>query len=818
MAVTDVRYITKKEAAKMTREKLRDRPIALSRFEQQEKTRRELEKQAERTAPYMKITSWQEPKAIGTVRKLVIKRQPVTRDIPISQVVNIQQQQIQEQRIMPRKETISREPIYIPKHTTEYPIKEFLISERVKTFEQAPTPEKIKRTLRSTFFGLGGEQIIGVPFSEKKLSRAVAETEHKTYSALGSEPTTIKRLEVSSKGLLPSLSGYMGAAGIFGRVSTIPKVATVLKTTPAKAVIGGAFVYSVGSEAKHIQKLFTSGEKARGIGAGVRSFAELGGFYGGYKLGRGESIMPQILSIKDLKKIYGRGILKEIGLSEKDMLKKDLKIELIEPMPKIKRPTPKPEIIPSLKIEEPFRLTPGEKSIRDLFRYKLKEFPPEKTIITSLSQTYIQKGEKIIFSTKTGPLEVTLPKLKIKTRPTPKPREIIKLEDIKSPVKVARYQEVVIRKPLKTEKQMLKSLRRQFMLEKRVLRIPEDLPKRGVKFEEVKVLRKEIFKTRKGTARMVPVSRQIFKPIISKIQEYKPITYAKDHMKYMRQFDLGMKQHYKGMQSMTHKPGEVYMSKMKSISKTKMIQKIEEPLLFGYISGYKPIVSGKIGYSVRQIMKGGIKNKYIDKLSYIPDIRRPKLKKERIIKPIERGISFKSGSEDYAYDQEPIPIIPRQIIKTPRPPIPKITDKESLPFSGMPVSFPMMRDTKVKRIQNIRGYNVIVPVKGKMVNMNKGRMTRRQALSFGADVVDNSEAASFGIRLSGKLAKPPKILIPSFEDRKFRYRKKDNFFVEHRRHRIDTLGEIHGISAKGWAKKRMMGAGKNVNRIFGGFM
>jgi hypothetical protein len=106
-----------------------------------------------------------------------------------------------------------------------------------------------------------------------------------------------------------------------------------------------------------------------------------------------------------------------------------------------------------------------------------------------------------------------------------------------------------------------------------------------------------------------------------------------------------------------------------------------------------------------------------------------------------------------------------------------------------------------------QGFDVLVKdrvyVKGKrkyderFVKVNRVPLGRLDALSLGGSAVDNSAAATFKIRrASGKKAKPLKLrTVPwGFISHKFDVRPGD-VFVEPSLYRIDTSGEVRGISA-----------------------
>ena len=82
-------------------------------------------------------------------------------------------------------------------------------------------------------------------------------------------------------------------------------------------------------------------------------------------------------------------------------------------------------------------------------------------------------------------------------------------------------------------------------------------------------------------------------------------------------------------------------------------------------------------------------------------------------------------------------------------------------------------------------------------------MSLRNAQSLRAMALDNSAAASGIIVPTNAMAQEPLIDIIPFEDIQHKFYMKDNVLIEKRTHRIDTKGEVKGISAKGWYAERM---------------
>jgi hypothetical protein len=107
------------------------------------------------------------------------------------------------------------------------------------------------------------------------------------------------------------------------------------------------------------------------------------------------------------------------------------------------------------------------------------------------------------------------------------------------------------------------------------------------------------------------------------------------------------------------------------------------------------------------------------------------------------------------------------------------------------------------------GFNTLAKEKGKWVKLNKKPLDKSSAWEFGADAVDNSSSASFKVVQAEGPAKDNYSSNNMFLRGKFR--QKDRIFIEKDTNRIDTGGEIRGISAKGWASNR-------IKKFRGGFL
>jgi hypothetical protein len=159
-----------------------------------------------------------------------------------------------------------------------------------------------------------------------------------------------------------------------------------------------------------------------------------------------------------------------------------------------------------------------------------------------------------------------------------------------------------------------------------------------------------------------------------------------------------------------------------------------------------------------------------------------------------------------------IPIyVPPRVPVTPKIKVPYI------PTEDIPVKPPIIRlmgietsDTKTK--QHSEGYDVYVKersyVRGKKrypeswKKANTSPLSEDAALSLGGTAIDQSAAASFKIRPTDGIAKPLKFPVDPWGSISNKFYKKNGVYIESTSNRIDTSGEIKGISALGWIASR----------------
>ena len=126
----------------------------------------------------------------------------------------------------------------------------------------------------------------------------------------------------------------------------------------------------------------------------------------------------------------------------------------------------------------------------------------------------------------------------------------------------------------------------------------------------------------------------------------------------------------------------------------------------------------------------------------------------------------------------------------------------------------------VKERHYIKGKKV---KEGKMIRLSKRPLSRMDALSLGGMAIDNSAAATFEIKPTNAMAQESLIKLKPFDKFQDKFYMKDSKYIEKRENRIDTKGEVKGISALGWyaektakiAKKKPVVARRPRERMVG---
>ena len=123
--------------------------------------------------------------------------------------------------------------------------------------------------------------------------------------------------------------------------------------------------------------------------------------------------------------------------------------------------------------------------------------------------------------------------------------------------------------------------------------------------------------------------------------------------------------------------------------------------------------------------------------------------------------------------------------------------------------------TPARRRRRARGgvaaFDTFVKAKGKFTKVNIKPQRLENALSLGADLVDNSTSRQFKVRRSGRIRKPKRI-NPFFEANRFKFREfrqrgKERAltplnFIERTNFAIDTPNEVQGIPLAGVLEQR----------------
>ena len=107
-------------------------------------------------------------------------------------------------------------------------------------------------------------------------------------------------------------------------------------------------------------------------------------------------------------------------------------------------------------------------------------------------------------------------------------------------------------------------------------------------------------------------------------------------------------------------------------------------------------------------------------------------------------------------------------------------------------------------ISDETGYNVYARSKGNFQKLNKQPISRIAALGLGGSATDNSAAATFKIKKTDKPAKQGRDFggFNAFKFQQIQANPSQETYREKNTFRIDTSGEIQGISAKGWVANR----------------
>lgn len=99
-------------------------------------------------------------------------------------------------------------------------------------------------------------------------------------------------------------------------------------------------------------------------------------------------------------------------------------------------------------------------------------------------------------------------------------------------------------------------------------------------------------------------------------------------------------------------------------------------------------------------------------------------------------------------------------------------------------------------------YNVFAKEKGRFIKVNDVPLPNTKAFNLGAEVVDNTSSATFKVVKTNNKGPAQDSL---FFNKKEKFRKKGNAYIELIKNRIDSPGEIQGITVKGWLANKRKG-------------
>jgi hypothetical protein len=94
--------------------------------------------------------------------------------------------------------------------------------------------------------------------------------------------------------------------------------------------------------------------------------------------------------------------------------------------------------------------------------------------------------------------------------------------------------------------------------------------------------------------------------------------------------------------------------------------------------------------------------------------------------------------------------------------------------------------------------------KGKFKKVNKKPLGFGAAINLGSNVTDNTLAASFKVKATGKTIKAKRTEVNALRLSKFRKNKK-GLYIEKNTFRIDTAGEKRGLSISRFLSKKSKG-------------
>jgi len=140
--------------------------------------------------------------------------------------------------------------------------------------------------------------------------------------------------------------------------------------------------------------------------------------------------------------------------------------------------------------------------------------------------------------------------------------------------------------------------------------------------------------------------------------------------------------------------------------------------------------------------------------------------------------------------------------------------------------FPLWGSGQKSSPRSVTGFNVFVKSRGKWLKVSDKPLPKMSALSFGSRAVERTTAATFSLRRAGQVkAQKKQDIFFSLARERLRSKKGGSplTFVEKNKYRINTAGELSGITVKGWLAKRRkakmmssgLGSGRSMKNLFG---
>lgn len=116
-----------------------------------------------------------------------------------------------------------------------------------------------------------------------------------------------------------------------------------------------------------------------------------------------------------------------------------------------------------------------------------------------------------------------------------------------------------------------------------------------------------------------------------------------------------------------------------------------------------------------------------------------------------------------------------------------------------PIFFRFQQKENSSLKQKVELYNVSAKEQGKFIKLNKEPLPYNKALNLGGEVVDNTSSATFRVTKANKRGEA---IDDTFFKKSSKFRQNKGEYIELNNFRIDTEGELQGITVKGWKAKR----------------